>query len=77
MLVTSVTSKYQATIPLEARNLLGLKAGDKVIFELNKTAKTATIKKYTGNDKLSENLQKNSLSEDWLSTKDKSAFSNW
>jgi AbrB family looped-hinge helix DNA binding protein len=31
--ISKVTSKYQATIPLEVRSLLGLKQGDALLFE--------------------------------------------
>lgn len=29
-----VTSKYQATVPQDVRNALGIKAGDTIIFEV-------------------------------------------
>lgn len=34
MLISTLTSKGQATIPAEVRKSLELKAGDKVIFEI-------------------------------------------
>ena len=39
-----ITSKFQVTIPQEIRELLGLKAGDRVIFEIKKD-KQVRIKK--------------------------------
>jgi len=34
MLASKVTTKYQATIPLEVRERLGIRQGDMVAFEL-------------------------------------------
>ncbi|HUX62601.1 AbrB/MazE/SpoVT family DNA-binding domain-containing protein [Sulfuricella sp.] len=34
MLASKVTTKYQATIPLEVREKLGIRQGDMVAFEL-------------------------------------------
>ena len=34
MLISTLTSKGQATIPVEVRKSLELKAGDKVVFEI-------------------------------------------
>jgi antitoxin PrlF len=41
---SSVTQKYQATIPLKVREQLGIQAGDKIIFE-QQADETITIKK--------------------------------
>ena len=35
-IVTTMTKKGQVTIPVEIRNLLGLKAKDKIAFRINK-----------------------------------------
>lgn len=35
MLASKVTTKYQATIPLEVREKLGIRQGDMVAFELD------------------------------------------
>ena len=35
MSITTLTSKYQATIPSDVRDLLDLHAGDKISFEKN------------------------------------------
>ncbi len=42
-LVTKVTSKGQATIPSEVRALLGVKAGDSVMFSID--GDTVTVKR--------------------------------
>ncbi len=42
-LVTKVTSKGQATIPSEVRRLLGVKAGDSVMFSID--GDTVTVKR--------------------------------
>ncbi len=34
MAIAKVTSKYQATIPLEVRQLLGIKGGEAVTYEI-------------------------------------------
>ena len=34
MLASKVTTKYQATIPLEVREKLGIRQGDMVVFDL-------------------------------------------
>lgn len=34
MLISTLTTKGQATIPAEVRKMLSLKSGDKVIFEI-------------------------------------------
>ncbi len=77
MLVTSVTSKFQATIPLEARKFLDIKSGDKVIFEINKASNTVILKKFSEKDYIATKLQNTAIKEDWLSAKDNNAFSNW
>jgi antitoxin PrlF len=41
---SSVTQKYQATIPLKVREQLGIQAGDKIIFECQ-ADETIIIKK--------------------------------
>ena len=41
---SSVTQKYQATIPLKVREQLGIRAGDKIIFE-QQADETIAIKK--------------------------------
>jgi antitoxin PrlF len=41
---SSVTQKYQATIPLKVREQLGIQAGDKIVFE-RQDDETIVIKK--------------------------------
>jgi antitoxin PrlF len=41
---SSVTQKYQATIPLQVREQLGIQAGDKIVFERQADA-TIVIRK--------------------------------
>lgn len=47
-IVTTMTKKGQVTIPVEIRNLLGLKAKDKIAFRINKGGDIKQAKaKYT------------------------------
>lgn len=48
MTTSIVTSKGQITIPLEVRNKLGLKTGDKVEFNQDEGTGTFTLKRKTG-----------------------------
>lgn len=43
---SKLTSKFQATIPQEIRSLLDLKAGDRIVFEVDKD-KTVKVRKAT------------------------------
>jgi AbrB family looped-hinge helix DNA binding protein len=42
---TTVTSKGQVTIPAAVRSVLGLKARDKVVFDVDSEAGTATLRR--------------------------------
>ncbi len=75
--ITSVTSKYQATIPLEVRKFLGIEGGDKVAFSIDKENKRVTIKKHRPFDYAFHKMQEAVLAEDWLSPEDEEAFKNW
>ena len=46
-IVTTMTQKGQVTIPVEIRNLLGLKAKDKVAFSIDKDNIRLAPAKYT------------------------------
>lgn len=71
MLLSTVTSKGQATIPVEIRNALHLKPGDKITFEIrNHQAVIAKAKPF---DYLYHAAVSNSLSE-WNSSEDDEAY---
>jgi AbrB family looped-hinge helix DNA binding protein len=36
MLVSKLTQKYQATVPTKVRDVLNLKAGDSIVYEVRK-----------------------------------------
>ena len=67
MLISTLTSKGQATIPAEIRKDLHLKAGDKIIFEVvqNKvTLKKASVFDLTYHQALSKTLAEWNTPED-------------
>ena len=70
-LTSRLTSKGQATIPVEVRRALQLKEGDKVVFEMKKGK--VTVRRAEPIDaawlKLSE-----AAFEDWNSPEDEAAF---
>lgn len=67
MIATKLTSKYQATIPLEIRKKLSLGKGDLLVFEIKN--KSVVVKKATGADaKYLSSIQK-TLNE-WESEND-------
>lgn len=77
MLITSLTSKHQATIPLEVRKFLDLKGGDKVIYEIDHKSNTVILKKVSSFDIEFHKMQEGALAEDWLSAEDERAFGTW
>jgi AbrB family looped-hinge helix DNA binding protein len=60
--ISKLTEKYQATIPKEIRQVLKLKKGDSVLYEVNRNG--VTLKKATPQD------------HDWLSGLE-SQLSEW
>lgn len=71
--ISSVTSKYQATIPESVRKLLGIKKGDKVAFELK--GNLVIIRRITIQDIEYLRSLDESLSE-WNSESDEKAYAN-
>lgn len=71
---SSVTQKYQATIPLKVREQLDIQAGDKIIFE-RQADETITIKKKQPSRTDWQYLQavEGTLSE-WNSPEDDAAY---
>lgn len=65
---SKITSKFQATIPKEVRNLLKLKSGDTIIFEIINN-KTIVIKKAKPFDKQYIKAVQQTLTE-WDSKED-------
>ncbi|MCA2959706.1 MAG: type II toxin-antitoxin system PrlF family antitoxin [Silvanigrellales bacterium] len=71
--VSSLTSKFQATIPREVRDRLQLKAGDKVRFILTEQGEVV-LKKATPLDVAYLSAVETTLTE-WNSPEDEEAFS--
>lgn len=71
MLISSLTSKGQATIPAEIREMLHLTAGDKVAFEIKD--QKIIISKVEPFDLLHHQALSNTLSE-WDSAADHEAY---
>ena len=71
MLLSTLTSKGQATIPAEIRQALHLKAGDKIIFEIHDHK--ATITKADPFDYLYHAALSETLNE-WDSPEDDGAY---
>ena len=69
---SKITSKYQTTIPKEVRNILHLKAGDTVVFQII-DKKTIVIKKAKPFDREYLKAVQNTLTE-WDSENDEEAF---
>ena len=69
---SKLTSKFQATIPQEIRTVLGLKAGDRIIFEIKKN-KHIEIRKATPLDIAYLKSLESTLSE-WNSKNDDEDF---
>lgn len=68
---SKVTSKYQATIPLEIRKKLGLKPGDAVVFEIENDV--VTVRRATAFDVEYAKALEGTLSE-WLTREDEEAY---
>ncbi len=70
-LSSRLTSKGQATIPVEIRNALRLKQGDTVLFELERG--TVTLRRADTLDRAFLKLSEAAF-EDWNSPEDEAAF---
>jgi antitoxin PrlF len=66
-----MTQKYQATIPAKIRQLLGLKSGDTIGFDLKEGE--VVLKKASPLDVAFAKVIENSLSE-WASDEDEEAY---
>jgi antitoxin PrlF len=69
---SSLTSKYQATIPAEVRKILGLRAGDKIEFEVSAQGEVV-IRRISEQDFAYLKAVSETLSE-WDSLADEEAF---
>lgn len=69
--VSKLTKKYQATVPLEVRNALGIQAGDSIVYEIE--AGKVELKKASHVDW--EYLQSVSITlSEWESAEDEEAY---
>lgn len=71
MTTSTITSKYQATVPQDIRKFLGLKAGDKIAFVIEKDR--VVVRRQEGLDRQYLQSLETQLSE-WNSAEDESAF---
>lgn len=71
MPITTLTSKYQATIPQDIRKFLKLNAGDKLAFAIE--GDKVVLHRHTGLDRAYLLGLETQLSE-WLSDEDEHAF---
>lgn len=71
---SKLTAKFQATIPKEIRSLLGLKKGDRIIFEITRDSHVE-IRKATAMDMVYLKSVESTLSE-WNSENDDQDFKN-
>jgi AbrB family looped-hinge helix DNA binding protein len=70
-LTSRLTSKGQATIPIEVRKALRLKQGDGVVFELSKGK--VTLRRAEALDRAFLTLAETAF-EEWNSAEDEAAF---
>jgi antitoxin PrlF len=72
MEVSKVTSKFQATVPADVRNALGIKAGDKLAWSVQDGV--ATVRLLPGDLKGWDPLTWLGFADEWLSPEDEEAF---
>jgi antitoxin PrlF len=70
-LTSRLTSKGQATIPVEVRKTLRLKEGDSVVFEMDKGK--VTLRRAEALDRAFLKLAESAF-EEWNSAEDEAAF---
>ena len=70
-IVSRLTSKGQATIPVSVRRALNLKPGDRVAFEIS--GRRVTLRRVDPRDRAFLKLSEPAFS-DWLSPEDEEAF---
>lgn len=71
--ISKVTSKYQATIPLEIRNMLGLHKGDALLFEERNGEVVIRVAKPVD---IAYLASLTSTLEEWQSAEDDKAYAN-
>ncbi|MCL4379994.1 type II toxin-antitoxin system PrlF family antitoxin [Candidatus Dependentiae bacterium] len=71
---STLTSKFQATIPKRVREKLGLVAGDSLIFDINKQGEVK-IRKFTSGDNAYLRAVQSTLDE-WNSPEDDNAYAH-
>lgn len=71
-MVSKVTSKGQATIPLRVRRTLGLRSGDAVAFRLE--GKKVELSKARAMDLVFAQATEKTLAPEWLSKQDDDAY---
>lgn len=72
MEVSKVTSKFQATVPADVRNALGIKAGDTLAWAVQ--GGVATVRVLPGDLKGWDPLTWLSFADEWLEPEDEEAF---
>ena len=72
--VSRLTTKYQATIPTSVRRALGLKAGDRVSFDIKGRTVTITKAKPGLDEDLAWRLTQAHAMRDWDTPEDDEAF---
>ena len=73
VITSKLTTKCQATIPEKIRGILGLRAGDSVVFEVAKDEKVF-IRKATPIDYEFAQALEGTLVSEWLSEYDEEAY---
>lgn len=71
MSLSTVTSKFQATIPKDIRNYLGVHAGDKLVFAVERDR--VVVRRLEGIDQHYLQSVSSQMTE-WLSPEDEAAF---
>lgn len=71
---STVTSKYQTTIPKKIREKLGISAGDTILFDIDKKGEVR-LRKLSGADVMYLRAVQSTLSE-WESKEDDDAFAH-
>ncbi len=72
--ISKITAKGQTTIPSKVRQALGLKSGDRILFE--EEGDKIVLKRFTTVDVLHLRYLENLLSPEWNSEEDNQAFND-
>ena len=73
MIYSKLTSKNQATIPKEIRDILNVKSGDRILFEVVEDGEEVVIRKASPIDKEYAKALSGTL-EEWDSKYDEDAY---